>query len=126
MEPLGGESCDILNRTRKFYNKSSRSKFHGSSLYSMYLNAKYALEYKRSNHDDYKESIQDIHASFIGSLICTSQITLDDWVNDSIQQPVNKNGKMYKYICCTGLWNESHVLYQVYFKENPCELINLD
>jgi hypothetical protein len=125
INPLGGESRDILNRTRKFgrgnqlgsfYSKMSNldSKFDGSSIYSLFLNAKAALENKRSNHGDYEETIRLIHAPAIASLLGTSQLTVDDWVEQAVEECPNKNSKLYKYICQTGLWNKSHVIYWAY------------
>jgi hypothetical protein len=125
VNPLGGESRDILNRTRKFsrsnqggsfYAKMSNldSKFDGSSIYSLFLNAKAALKNKRSNHPDYADSIRYIHAPVIASLLGTSQLTVEDWVFEAIAEVPNKDSKLYKYICETGLWNKSHVLYWAY------------
>ncbi len=122
VNPLGGESRDILNRTRKFtrsnqagfiYSTKSNldSKFDGSSLYSMYFNAKCSLENKRSNHLDYKDAIKFIHAPFIAALIGTSQLTIQDWVDSCVEEIPNKNSAMYRYICQTGIWNESHVIF---------------
>lgn len=125
VNPLGGESRDILNRTRKFgrsnqsgsfYSKMSNldSKFDGSSIYSLLLNAKAALENKRSNHHDYEETIRLIHAPVIVSLLGTSQLTVNDWVSEAVREVPDKNSKLYKYICRTGAWNKSHVLYWAY------------
>lgn len=125
INPLGGESRDILNRTRKFgrgnqlgsfYSKMSNldSKFDGSSIYSLFLNAKAALENKRSNHSDYEETIRLIHAPAIASLLGTSQLTVNDWVEQAVEEHPNKDSKLYKYICKTGLWNKSHVIYWAY------------
>ncbi len=125
VNPLGGESRDILNRTRKFsrgnqggsfYSSMSNldSKFDGSSIYSLLLNAKAALENKRSNHSDYVETIKSIHAPVIGALLGTSQLTVEDWVLQAIAETPDKNSKLFKYIVGTGLWNKSHVLYWAY------------
>lgn len=125
VNPLGGESRDILNRTRKFgrgnqsgsfYSTMSNldSKFDGSSIYSLLLNAKAALENKRSNHPDYEKTIREIHAPLIGSLLGTCQLTVEDWVFEAIKEVPDKDSKLYKYIVGTGLWNKSHVLYWAY------------
>lgn len=125
VNPLGGESRDILNRTRKFgrsnqsgsfYSKMSNldSKFDGSSIYSLFLNAKSALENKRSNHPDYEDTIKLIHAPLIASLLGTSQLTVEDWVLQAVEERPNPDSKLYKYICDTGVWNKSHVLYWAY------------
>lgn len=125
VNPLGGESRDILNRTRKFgrsnqtgsfYAKMSNldSKFDGSSIYSLFLNAKAALENKRSNHLDYKDTIKLIYAPVIVSLLGTSQLTVNDWVKQAVEEIPDINSKLYKYICETGVWNKSHVLYWAY------------
>ena len=90
------------------------SKFDGSSIYSLLLNAKAALENKRSNHDDYTNAIKLIHAPLIAALLGTSQLTVEDWVLQAIEEVPDKNSKLYKYICETGLWNKSHVLYWAY------------
>ncbi len=90
------------------------SKFDGSSIYSMVLNAKAALENKRSNHSDYAETIKLIHAPVIASLLGTSQLTVDDWVSQAVKETPDTNSKLYKYICKTGLWDKSHVLYWAY------------
>ena len=121
VNPIGGESRDVLNRVRKF-NRASRlgtfyhsdtylnSKFDGSSLYSLYLNGCAALENKRSTHPDFYESIRQIHAPFIGALIGTSQLTIDDWVSQSVEELPDKNSKLYQYLCKSGLWNDSHLI----------------
>ena len=125
VNPLGGESRDILNRTRKFgrsnqmgsfYSSMSNldSKFDGSSIYSLFLNAKAALENKRSNHRDYEETIKSIHAPLIASMLGTCQLSVEDWVLQAIEEVPDRNSKLYKYICETGLWNKSHVLYWAY------------
>lgn len=125
VDPIGGESRDILNRTRKFgranqagsfYSTMSNleSKFDGSSIYSMLMNAKAALENKRSNHKDYAETIELIFAPVLATLLGTSQLSVEDWVFEAIRETPDKNSKLYKYICETGLWNKSHVLYWAY------------
>lgn len=125
VNPLGGESRDILNRTRKFGRSNQTgsfyatmsnldSKFDGSSIYSLFLNAKAALENKRSNHRDYEDTIKLIHAPVIASLLGTSQLTVEDWVLQAVKEQPDSDSKLYKYICGTGLWNKSHVLYWAY------------
>lgn len=125
LNPLGGESRDILNRTRKFgrskqsgsfYSSMSNleSKFDGSSIYSLWLNGKAALENIRSNHKDYEKAIEEIHAPLIASLLGTSQLSVEDWVLEAIKPVPDKNSKLYKYIYETGLWNKSQVLYWAY------------
>jgi hypothetical protein len=125
VQPLGAESLDIVNRTRKF-SKSNQSgsfyarmsnldsKYNGSSLYSMLLNAKASLEYKRSNHFDYMDSIREIHAPVIAALLGTAQLTIKDWIHEAIKEIPDPNSKICRYICKTGLWNKSHVLYWCY------------
>lgn len=125
VNPLGGESRDILNRSRKFgrsnqagsfYSSMSNldSKFDGSSIYSMFLNAKATLVNKRSNHSDYQIAIEEIHAPFIAAMIGTSQLTIEDWIMQAVEEIPNPESKLYKYICDTKLWNKSHVLYWAY------------
>lgn len=128
---LGGESLDCLNRVRKmetrqtvsFYSSMSNldSKFHGSSIYSLWLNGLAALENIRSTHIDYQKTIEEIHAVFIGSLIGTSQLKITDWVNTDTA--VNKKGNLYKYICESGLWNENHVLYVIYKESDFTKIV---
>jgi hypothetical protein len=137
VNPLGGESRDILNRTRKFsrsnqagsfYAKMSNldSKFDGSSIYSLWLNARAALENKRSNHKDYQKSISLIHAPVIASLLGTSQLTIHDWVKAAVEEVPDKQSKMYKYICETGLWNKSHVLFWAYGHSDFSKILKKD
>jgi hypothetical protein len=125
VNPVGGESRDIINRVRKF-NRSSQlgtfysehtnlnSKFNGSSIYSMYLNGKAALENKRSSHTDFIATLCEIHAPFIGALIGTSQLTVEDWVLEAVEELPNPQSKLYRYLCNSGIWNESHLIYWAY------------
>lgn len=125
VNPVGGESRDILNRVRKF-NRSSRlgnffselphtsSKFDGSSIYSLYLNGCAALENKRSTHPDFLASLREIHAPFIGTLIGTSQLTVEDWVLQAVEEVPDKGSKLYQYLCKSGIWNEAHLIYWVH------------
>ena len=125
VEPVGGESRDILNRTRKFnrggrlgnfYSQMSNlgSKFDGSSIYSLYQNGLAALENKRSTHPDFIEAIREIHAPFIGTLIGTSQLTVEDWVLQAVEEIPDPNSRLYQYLCGSGMWNRSHVIYWAY------------
>jgi hypothetical protein len=111
---LGGESRDIINRVRKFSRADGqvqeKSKFKESSLYYLYQQGLSLLKNVRSSHSDYEKSIV-VHATFIVALIGTSQLTIEDWVLESAKPVVDKNSKLYKYICESGLWNSSHVLY---------------
>lgn len=122
VNPLGGESRDILNRTRKFNRKSrlgdfysdladQRSKFDGSSIYSLHLNGYAALESKRSTHPDFMRSLREIHAPLIGSLIGTSQLSVEDWVLQSVEEYPDPHSKLYQYLCRTGMWNTRHLIY---------------
>lgn len=122
VNPVGGESRDILNRTRKF-SRASRlgtfysdlpstgSKFDGSSIYSLYLNGIAALENKRSSHTDFRETLRKIHAPFIGTLIGTSQLTIEDWVLQSVEECPDPESKLYQYLCASGMWDDSHLIY---------------
>lgn len=134
INPVGGESRDILNRNRKFsraktgslYSNVSHltSRFDGSSIYSMYLTAMSALREKRSNHPDFQQAIEDVHASFIAALIGTSQLTIEDWIYQAIEERPNPESKLYKYICGTGVWNKSHVLYWAYGFYDPAKVLS--
>lgn len=122
VNPVGGESRDILNRVRKF-NRASRlgnfysgtpyvdSKFDGCSIYSLYQNGCAALENKRSTHPDFLAALREIHAPFIATLIGTSQLTVDDWVLQAVEELPDVHSKLYQYLCKSGIWNESHLLY---------------
>lgn len=125
VNPVGGESRDILNRVRKF-NRASRlgrfytqtttldSKFNGSSIYSLYQNGCAALENKRSTHDDFLAALREIHAPFIATLIGTSQLTVNDWVMQAAEEFPDPTSKLYQYLCKSGIWTESHVIYWAY------------
>lgn len=125
VNPIGGESRDILNRVRKF-NRTTRlgnflssrsslsSKFDGSSIYSLYLNACAALENIRSTHSDFLASLHEIHAPLIGALIGTSQLTVEDWVLQAVEELPDPKSKLYQYLCESGIWNESHLIYWAY------------
>ncbi len=137
VNPLGGESRDILNRTRKFgrsnqtgsfYSAMSNldSKFDGSSIYSLLMNAKAAHEYKRSTHRDYQETIESIHAPIIATMLGTSQLSVEDWVLEAVKETPDKGSKLYKYICETALWNKSHVLYWAYGHPDCTKVLKKD
>lgn len=137
VEPVGGESRDILNRVRKF-NRTNRlgiyfselmnldSKFDGSSLYSMYLNGCAALENKRSTHPDYYQALREIHAPFIGALIGTSQLTIEDWVGEAVEEQPNEQSKLYNYLCKSKIWDESHTIYWAYGCKEYQEILSLN
>jgi hypothetical protein len=125
VNPLGGESRDVLNRRRKFHRDGAlggfydnvsmlSSKFSQNSLYSIFLNAKATLENKRSNHPDFIKSITEIHSLIIGALIGTSQLEIEDWVFDCIEENPNPNSKLYQYIHDSGFWNENNLLYRAF------------
>jgi hypothetical protein len=127
--PLGGESRDILNRTRKFkrgsttgsfYDAVSKlsSKFARNSLYSLYYNGQAALDHIRSNHPEFERSIYEIHAPFIGALLGTSQLDVEDWVLSCIEETPDPSSKLYHYIAESGFWDERHLLYRAYCGED--------
>lgn len=130
LDAYGGESRDLLNRVRKFSRGNQagsfyatmsnlESKFDGSSIYSLILNAMAALENKRSNHKDYQDTIKLIYAPVLGALLGTCQLTVEDWVFSAIAETPDPNSKIHKYICQTGLWNRAHVLFHAY-KHTDC------
>lgn len=134
INPLGGESRDILNRTRKFarsnqsgsfYSTMSNleSKFDGSSIYSIIFNAMAALENIRSNHKDYDKAIELIYVPLLGTLIGTCQLSIKDWVDSAIAPEPDHDSKIFKYICRTGLWNTAHVLYHAYNNADPAKVL---
>jgi len=135
VNPVGGESRDILNRNRKF-SRGSRlgtffssksdnleSKFDGCSIYSLFQNGLAALENKRSSHPDFLESLKQIHAPFIGTLIGTSQLTIEDWVLQSVEEIPNPNSKLYQYLCMSGMWNKLHMLYWAYGESDYSKIL---
>ena len=135
VNPLGGESRDVLNRRRKFHREGKlqggfydnvsklSSKFSRNSIYSLFLNAKAALENKRSNHADYLKSITEIHSIIIGTLIGTSQLEIEDWVLGCIEEVPDPSSKLYRYIQGSGLWNENHLLYKAFCSPNYDEVL---
>lgn len=125
VNPLGGESRDMLNRRRKFrrgntlgsfYDAISTlsSKFYGNSLYSIFLNANAALENKRSNHPDFLASIEEIHAPVLGALLGTSWLSVEDWVLECTEEIPNPNSKLYHYLHDSGFWDQRHVIHWAY------------
>ncbi len=119
---VGGESRDMLNRRRKFkrgdqlgtfYESVSTltSKYNGNSIWAMFLNAKAALENKRSNHNDFWRAIEEIHAPFIGAIIGTSQMNTTDWILEASNEVVSVDSKLYKYIHNSGFWDKRHAIY---------------
>lgn len=123
---LGGESRDVLNRRRKFHRgntlggfydtvSTQTSKFAGNSIYAIFLNAKATLENVRSNHPEFLNSVTEVHAPAIGSLIGTSQLSVEDWVLEAMKHETpRKDSKLYQYIGESGFWGEDHLLYQAY------------
>jgi hypothetical protein len=113
---LGGETRDIINRVRKFYRPNGKqqhvSKFHGSSLWYMYQHVLSLLKNVRKCHQDYEKSIIE-HAKFIGALIGTSQLSIEDWVVESGKYEMDTNSKLYKYICLSGIFDECSLLYNL-------------
>lgn len=129
VNPLGGESRDILNRSRKwkrgdtsggFFDKVSSlsSKFYGNSLYDILLRGKAALEHRRSSHDDYIQTIKDVHTVAIAALIGTSQLSVEDWVLACVPEVPDPNSRLYRYIHDSGLWDENHLLFLAYTGAN--------
>lgn len=57
---------------------------------------------------------EQIHAPLIVALLGTSQLTIDDWIQQAVAEEPDKESKLYKYICKTGGWNKSHILYWAY------------
>ena len=125
INPLGGESRDIINRVRKFnrgntlgtfYQESEtlRSKFNGNSIYSLYYNALAALKYKRSNHSDFDEVIEKIFAPFVLALLGTSQLSVEDWVLQVVEELPDKDSKLYHYIHDSGAWSVQHAFHRVH------------
>ena len=122
---LGGESADVMNRVRKFdkgpqtgtiYSKYSQleSKFNGSSIYSMYLNAVAALTFKREDQDDFQDVIDEIHAPFLAALHGMLDLNVDDWVNYAVEEKIDTNSPIHRSICQSGIWNKHHVIYWAY------------
>lgn len=135
IDPIGGESRDILNRVRKFsrsnrlgiyFSKTSNldSKFDGSSIFSMYQNGCAALENKRSGHPDFLEALREIHAPFIGTLLGTSQLTIEDWVMQAVQEQPNPRSKLYQYLCKSKIWNEAHTIFWAYGCDDYTKIIS--
>ncbi|CAH6419859.1 Hypothetical protein HVR_LOCUS940 [uncultured virus] len=132
VNPLGGESRDILNRQRKFsrglvtgiYDKPGRSRFAGQSLYSLYLNGLAALENKRSTHPDYQQSIIEIHTPFIGALLGTAKLSVDNWVLDTVEEVPNTDSPIYKYLYDSDLWDHEHPLVRAFCDPNYTKVIN--
>lgn len=125
VNPLGGESRDVLNRRRKFNRdgtlgsfydnvSQSSSKFARNSLYSLFLNARASLENKRSNHPDFRKTIVEIHAPFIGALIGTSQLEIEDWVLQCIEEIPDPESKLYRYFHDSGLWSQDHLILKAF------------
>ena len=135
VNPLGGESRDVLNRKRKFHRDGSlgsfydnvsalSSKFAQNSLYSLFLNAKAMLENKRSNHPDFLKSITEVHSLLVGSLIGTSQLEIEDWVLECVEEIPNQNSKLYRYIHESGLWTDKNLLYRAFCEEDYDKILN--
>ncbi len=125
VNPLGGESRDVLNRSRKFQRESTlgsfyesvsqlSSKYAGNSLYSLYMNAKAALANKRSNHVDFEKAITEIHTPLIGALIGTSQLNVEDWVLQCVEEDPDPNSKLYRYLHDSGLWSKDHLILKAF------------
>lgn len=118
---LGGESRDMLNRRRKFrrgntmgsfYDDVSKfsSKFDHNSIFALFLNAKAALENKRSNHSDYNKAIENIHTPLIGALIGTSQLDIEDWVLQAVEELPNPESKLYRYLHNSHFWENRDII----------------
>ena len=122
VNPLGGESRDILNRRRKFqrtaalggspYDRYSKfsSKFDGNSIYSLYQNACAALEHVRSNHANFAASLELVHAPLIGALIGTAQLSVGDWVLQAVEEQPDPSSKLWRYLNLSGFWEPSDLL----------------
>lgn len=135
VNPLGGESRDVLNRVRKFrrdfnpdgfYDKDTvmSSKFTRNSIYSLYLNAQDALENRRSNHPNFIETIKEIHTPFVGAILGTSQLEIEDWVLECVEEIPNTHSKLYRYMHDSGLWDESHQLYRAFCSADYDRILN--
>ncbi|MCB1136236.1 MAG: hypothetical protein KDK78_08215, partial [Chlamydiia bacterium] len=125
VNPLGGESRDVLNRKRKFQRDGSvgsfydgvsklSSKFARNSMYSLFLNARAMLENVRSNHPEFERSITAVHTPFIGALLGTSQLEVEDWVLAAVEEELDPSSKLYRYIHNSNLWDQNHLLYRAY------------
>jgi hypothetical protein len=122
VNPLGGESRDILNRRRKFqrgsaqngspYDRHSKftSKFNGNSIYSLFQNAVAALENVRSNHIGFSASLELVHAPLIGALVGTAQLSIEDWVLQAIEEVPDPESKLWRYLNLTGFWETSDLI----------------
>lgn len=62
----------------------------------------------------------------ICALIGTSQLSVDDWVSESVKETPDPNSKMCKYICKTGVWNKSHVLFWAYHESDFSRILCKD
>jgi len=116
---LGGESLDLINRTRKFDrpNKQLVGKYERSNLHYWHQKGLRCLRNIRPNHhsDDgtnmFRDSIINVHTPFIGALVGTSQLTIQDWVSTSAEFQVPTNSKLYKYICESQFWSQDSLLF---------------
>jgi hypothetical protein len=71
------------------------------------------LKNVRSTHSEFKDSLE-VHVDLICALIGTSQLSIEDWIYESSSFVVDKKGKMYQYICESGVWNENHFLFKAF------------
>ena len=112
---LGGESLDLLNRSRKFDkpNKRMTGKYERSNIHYWHQKGLRCLRNIRPCHADnsFANSLIKVHTPFIGALIGTSLLTIDDWVTASSEFEVDTNSPLYRYICLSGFWTSDSLLY---------------
>ena len=112
---LGGESLDLLNRARKFDkpNKRMTGKYERSNIHYWHQKGLRCLRNIRPCHADnaFLNSIIKVHTPFIGALVGTSLLSIEDWVAASSEFTVDTNSPLYNYICQSGFWTSDSLLY---------------
>jgi len=116
---LGGESLDVINRARKFDrpNKALRSEFEMSSIHYWHQKGLRCLRNIRPVPEQeaaFCHSIKAVHTVFIGALIGTSLLSIDDWLVPSAEFVVPPLCLLRQYICGSGLWAGDSLLYECF------------
>lgn len=125
VNPLGGESRDILNRKRKqrrnpftvdgggrdLYS-ATNSKFARNSIYSLYYDVKEAIEESRSSHPQYAQIVVPLFATFLAALIGTAQLSVADWIRGSLSPVPVVGTRLYRYV--DALFDDDHLFHKAF------------
>lgn len=130
----GGESRDVVNRDRKYNSKGATkggiypsklvSKFDNQSIWSMVQNAEDALKYIRSSHANFHDVINEVHVRVIAALNQINQLDQSDWIKVASSLYVDKNSETYRYLCTSGIWNKSHILFWAFCSDEFDKVIH--